>query len=113
MSTKKLRFRRELLTTHPHETINMHDYTVTGQYNSGKARDRFLQVRYPNCNIMPKWFRCENPMCPNKRPWEQMQIHHIFPVRLAPQLRYDVNNMLLLCPDCHRIIHAKVDEVID
>jgi hypothetical protein len=84
----KMRFRRELLSLKPHETLNPMDYTMKGQYNSSKARSMFLQLRYPNCNTIPKTFHCENPCCPNKYPWDQMQLHHIFPLRLAPQLRF-------------------------
>jgi 5-methylcytosine-specific restriction endonuclease McrA len=108
----KIKFALDRLQYSPHETINpTHDADV--QYRSNIARKTYLQTKYKNEKLIPIYFRCDNPVCKNKLKWEQMQIHHVFPIRLAPQLRYDVNNMLLLCPTCHHAIHALQKEEIE
>lgn len=74
--------------------------TSTTQYRSEKARMIFLSVN----ESIAKYGRCENPMCRKQVPWNQLDIHHIIPIRLSPELMYDVRNMLALCKDCHHKI---------
>ena len=95
---------RNHLIFSPHLTVNEHSLS-TGEYNSRRARNKFLTYHYKNKKLIPKFFPCDNPCCRNKLIWAQMQLHHIIPVKLAPQLRYDIKNVLLLCPSCHRAIH--------
>lgn len=42
-----------------------------------------------------------------RRPLEQkrMQIHHVLPLVLYPELGSKDDNLMLLCPECHRHIH--------
>jgi 5-methylcytosine-specific restriction endonuclease McrA len=110
--TRRYKFNKKRLLRDSHQTIPP-NYDDIVEYNSQKTRQIYLSLLYPNPNLIPKLFWCDNPVCKNKLKWEQMQIHHVLPIRLAPQLRYDVNNMLLLCPNCHHIIHAPTEEVID
>jgi len=36
--------------------------------------------------------------------------HHIKPIKQFPELRFELNNGMALCPDCHRKIHRKESE---
>lgn len=35
---------------------------------------------------------------------EKLQVHHIIPVRLAPSLFLEINNLMTLCESCHRVV---------
>jgi len=37
-----------------------------------------------------------------------IDVHHIIPIDIDPLLRFDKNNLILLCLDCHRKQHPKL-----
>jgi 5-methylcytosine-specific restriction endonuclease McrA len=45
--------------------------------------------------------QCKWPNCKNKK---SLQVHHILPWSTYPQLRYDINNGILLCKFHHNYI---------
>lgn len=36
--------------------------------------------------------------------------HHVIPIRVKPKLKYDPNNLRLLCPTCHVIEENELNE---
>ena len=34
-------------------------------------------------------------------------VHHVKPLKQAPELAYDSNNLMALCHDCHEAIHER------
>jgi 5-methylcytosine-specific restriction endonuclease McrA len=47
---------------------------------------------------------CQMPGCKKKT---RLQVHHIRPWAKNPHSRYDVNNGITLCKDCHKYITRK------
>lgn len=37
-----------------------------------------------------------------------LSVHHILPKSLYPDKKFDVNNMITLCCNCHTILHKRV-----
>ena len=54
-------------------------------------------------------FEERNKECEKCGSKENLQIHHIKGYALFPELRFDLNNVLLLCKECHKDIHKKND----
>ena len=54
-------------------------------------------------------FEERNNECEKCGSKEKLQIHHIKGYTLFPELRFDLNNVLLLCKECHKDIHKKND----
>lgn len=48
--------------------------------------------------------RCQMPGCKCKK---KLQSHHIIPWSKAAYLRYDVDNLITLCRECHESIKDK------
>lgn len=48
--------------------------------------------------------RCE--MCGAEIAYDEAQMHHILPVCIAPELAAEPSNMMCLCDECHRWLHA-------
>jgi len=46
---------------------------------------------------------CQNPGCPS--PHESLQVHHRVPRSVAPELAYDLGNLVTLCSWCHSQEH--------
>lgn len=38
----------------------------------------------------------------------ELVAHHIYPMAEYPKLRYDSNNGITLCQDCHKKVHAQM-----
>lgn len=51
---------------------------------------------------------CE--LCGTKLDKSNFQTHHIKPISIHPELRYDKENMMLLCRECHSGLHAAATE---
>lgn len=49
----------------------------------------------------------KNKVCANCGASENLTIHHIKPVSKAPYLKYNTNNFIVLCNECHRNHHQK------
>lgn len=54
--------------------------------------------------LLERGNRCE--LCGRKLNKDTCQMHHIKPVSVNPELRYDMGNMMLLCCDCHNGLHS-------
>ena len=50
-------------------------------------------------------YKCQMPQC--KRRGKRMQVHHIKKWSYASSLRYDVDNGITLCWDCHNEVNGK------
>ncbi len=74
------------------------------KYDSGLARRKYLKKH----NIKEERWICRNPDCQRILPVDELEIHHLLPRRIAPSLKYDVSNMVLICPECHREIEKTV-----
>ena len=59
---------------------------------------------------LSKRFRAENPFCQvcyeNGKLTGVDHVHHIQPIRDAPQLRLDWNNLMSVCKRCHKEIES-------
>lgn len=55
--------------------------------------------------------RCQMPGCPGTS--RVFETHHIRRWNDTPSLRYDVNNGVVLCYDCHHAIQDKEDDYIE
>jgi 5-methylcytosine-specific restriction protein A len=70
----------------------------------------WLRLRVRVIAEQPLCARClENGLC---RPAEE--VHHIVPIKVDPQLRLEISNLLPVCRRCHRILerHAKTKKAI-
>lgn len=54
-----------------------------------------------------KQHNCVCRLCNTTFPIEQLEAHHILPVRLFPHLLYDLNNGVPLCLKCHPKTYRK------
>lgn len=58
----------------------------------------------------PEWYRVKSnvlknqPYCAYCGSRENLQVHHIKPVRYYPELVYEVSNLLVLCRSCHHLV---------
>ncbi len=74
----------------------------------GTSNERGYDYRW---NKFSKWFREMNPLCHDcslkghTRP--SAEVHHIIKLRDKPSLKYDLDNLMALCSDCHRIRTAR------
>jgi 5-methylcytosine-specific restriction endonuclease McrA len=70
----------------------------------------WLRLRARIIAEQPLCARClEHGLC---RPAEE--VHHIVPIKVDPQLRLEISNLLPVCRRCHRILerHAKTKKTI-
>lgn len=49
-------------------------------------------------------FRCQMPSCYNSR---NLHVHHIQPWAIASSLRYEKDNGITLCKQCHKSVEGK------
>lgn len=75
---------------------NISSYDAYSSRVSGKYR------RWRNAVLVQDGYKCKN--CGSL---ENLEVHHIIPFSEGTDLRYDVNNGIVLCRDCHRRIHEK------
>jgi len=74
---------------------------VSGQRKAGlranahKKKPRLYERQQGQCAIC----HCELPM-------EMMEIHHKLPVHYFPELSGATDNLMLLCPECHKFLHT-------
>lgn len=66
--------------------------------NKRKALKRKLLNRGGYCEI------CGKPLV-----WETASVHHIVPYSQDPSKEFDINNLQLLCCDCHVRVHQIAD----
>ena len=52
--------------------------------------------------------RCEH--CGRPATESKLELHHIQPISLRPDLRKDPDNLLLLCQECHRRAHGYIPQ---
>lgn len=45
--------------------------------------------------------KCQMPGCRRRK---RLQVHHIIPWSVRPDLRYELSNMITLCYDCHKLV---------
>lgn len=62
--------------------------------NAHKKKHRLYNAQQGRC-----W------LCREETDIRSLQIHHILPLRLYPELGSAEQNLMLLCPECHRHIH--------
>ena len=65
-------------------------------------------VPYWNSKVKPEvserqGFRCADCGSENK----PLEIHHVIPKHESPDLAFDINNVVALCHDCHKLRHSK------
>lgn len=42
---------------------------------------------------------------------KKVELHHINPKRDYPDLEFDINNLMVLCRDCHDIVHNRRNKI--
>lgn len=62
--------------------------------NAHKKKQRLYNAQQGRC-----W------LCREETDIRSLQIHHVLPLRLYPELGSAEQNLMLLCPECHRHIH--------
>lgn len=69
--------------------------------------DRLAKTRYFNDILQYEkdYVKAINPYCAICGNENNLTIHHIKPVRSFPWLKYDINNFMVLCGDCHYKLH--------
>lgn len=60
-----------------------------------KVKSKILMTRGNSCQ-----------MCGIPYSGESLQMHHVKPVTKFPELRYDPQNILVVCKECHKQIHS-------
>lgn len=53
--------------------------------------------------------RCRFPECNNRK---KLQVHHIYPFAKYVSLRYDINNGIVLCKECHKKVTGQENSYI-
>lgn len=81
------------------------------QWSGGTTPER--QALYSSIewkNVIEKVWKRDNGICSKcqkKYIWgDQFHIHHIKSFSLYPELRSELNNLVLLCSDCHHWVHS-------
>lgn len=49
---------------------------------------------------------CQRCQAKKRHDFNQLDIHHIVPFSKSVELRCDINNLVLLCDDCHKWVHS-------
>lgn len=56
-------------------------------------------------------YRTQHPLCERCYKANRLKpadhVHHRVPINEAPELRMDITNLMSLCEECHRAIHAE------
>ena len=68
-----------------------------------RKKNRLRLIRINKLNEIGS---CE--LCGKELSMSTSELHHIKPVSQFPELRYDPDNMMLLCHDCHVGLHKEV-----
>lgn len=72
-----------------------------GPGNKQKNKLRFIRLKK-----LHEGKGCE--LCGKHLTQADSELHHIKPLSLYPQLKYEPNNLMLLCHDCHVGLHREV-----
>jgi hypothetical protein len=81
-------------------------------YIKSKTRDLGLPKRSSQWRKVEKDFLEKNPCCAVCGLKEKLNVHHIKPFHLYPELELDVNNLITLCmgkKECHLLIGHGAD----
>lgn len=81
-----------------------HDEERRKDFSSFSRVDRFYNYNNPEWVKVKKAFLKKNPYCAACGSKENLQVHHIKPIRFFPELRYDESNLQTLCISCHAAI---------
>lgn len=65
-------------------------------------------MRYIRLRKLHEGTGCE--LCGKYLTAQTSELHHIKPVSLFPELKYDPNNLVLLCHDCHTRLHHQAQK---
>lgn len=68
-----------------------------------KIGKRFCYLTWRKLILNRDMNRCQ--LCGND---QHLNIHHVTPVRFAPEMILDVNNGVTVCVKCHKSIHAEI-----
>ena len=74
----------------------------------GDNRDRHVYGEHPH-DIKRELHKMNDgkcPICGQPFEWDEMELHHVLPWCRFPELRGDLRNIMLLCPNCHKEIHC-------
>lgn len=52
-------------------------------------------------NELSRKLRTETPYCQKCGRHDHLQVHHLLPKKLYPELMLDEKNLVVLCPKCH------------
>lgn len=66
-----------------------------GRWN--RVKDELYRIRGGKC----EW-------CGTLLRREEISVHHIIPVSEKPELRFDTDNLMVMCRKCHSRIHSSV-----
>jgi 5-methylcytosine-specific restriction endonuclease McrA len=64
--------------------------------------DRWKMREY----LLSKQDKCK--ICGNKK---SLEMHHLKGQSSHPELKYDLNNIMILCTDCHDVVHGNHVEI--
>jgi 5-methylcytosine-specific restriction endonuclease McrA len=66
---------------------------------SKPGRWALLDRRWPGVRLQA--LRRDGFRCQHCNDWKHLEVHHVRPVAQAPELAFDVGNLLTLCRTCH------------
>lgn len=78
-----------------------HWYENNGIGETAKKRNNYTYRKWRESVLIRDNYKCTN--CGAK---ENLQVHHIKPFALYPELRFQIDNGITLCRSCHKEIHA-------
>lgn len=86
----------------------LHIYVVGHPMRMRKRNDKEKQknrLRWIRLEMLHEGKGCE--LCGKHLTAQTSELHHIKPKALFPQLKYDPDNLMLLCHDCHVGLHKE------
>jgi len=99
---------------HPDEEIKVAELFIKS-WDAAEVYDRVLAVKktyYSFSNTDYDQTKAEvlerdKYRCKKCGSFERPEVHHIIPIRVAPELFCDVWNMIVLCSDCHDLVAGR------
>lgn len=76
--------------------------------SSSRRNKGFLKRNFRHRVLARDNYECKILGCKSKNIIRQeLQVHHIVPIKDAPLLAYNTRNGITVCRECHTIIHNK------
>ena len=97
-------------TALPGESYCLHHVQLKDKEQKEKRRKMFTNTTRAGNYHTSQWgklrksVREEHPFCQYCGSNEHLEVHHVVPVRYAPERMLDRDNLIVLCSSCHKAV---------